>query len=332
MRKLMMILITAASVALTILGSAHAQPILYGAAHQGPDGMSTLYTINPASGAATPVGPIGFERVSAMDYDAEGTLFATGERADGTDTLVLLTIDPETGVGTEVGVIGDHSFGDTIADISFRSDGTLYAYLESSDGLGTLDVGSGDLTELGPTNVRCCGNGIAFSPSDSLFHSNEDDLNGLNQATGQAVLLTAMVFSPPADDDPRINAMDFQAETGVLFASLNDGYADSAENYLATVDTVTGITSIIGPTVDGLDALAWKPELVFFDHLMCYEIERVKGREMKRREMKRKVVVENQFGEYVFILGKARLFCVPTAKTEVIGLKRKRRGHYDDDD
>ena len=42
----------------------HAQT-LFGAAHQGPDGLSTLYSIDETTGVATPIGTgIGFERVT----------------------------------------------------------------------------------------------------------------------------------------------------------------------------------------------------------------------------------------------------------------------------
>jgi len=56
------------SLLLLSAGVSYAQ-VLYGAAYQGPDGPSTLYTINIATGAATPVGPIGFERCAGMAFD-----------------------------------------------------------------------------------------------------------------------------------------------------------------------------------------------------------------------------------------------------------------------
>ena len=98
----------------------------FGAAHQGPDGPSTLYTINLNTGLAAPIGPIGFERVSGMDFHPEtGKLYATAERADGSNTGVLITIDPLTGVGAEV---GPFVAGGVAVGLSFRSDGTLFRY------------------------------------------------------------------------------------------------------------------------------------------------------------------------------------------------------------
>jgi hypothetical protein len=133
-----------------------------------------------------------------MDYDTQGTLYATCERSDGSDTHVLITIDPCTGAGTEVGPTGVEmlGFGDTMSDISFRnSDGALYAYLEASDGVGTVDPLTGAATALGPSNSgSCCGNGIAFSPGDVLYHATDDPFNQINQTTGRATFVANLSF------------------------------------------------------------------------------------------------------------------------------------------
>ena len=124
---------------------------LYGASFSGRTGMATLYTVDPATGAATLVGSIGFWRVSAMAVSANGTIYATGVNP-ATGRQVLLTINPATGAGTEIGrtFIESLGYGDTIADIAFRpSDGVLFAYLEAGDGLGTINLVTGAATALG---------------------------------------------------------------------------------------------------------------------------------------------------------------------------------------
>ncbi|MET0622683.1 MAG: Ig-like domain-containing protein [Pyrinomonadaceae bacterium] len=234
---------------------------LYGVAFSGSRGSSTLYSIDESTGAATAIGPVGFQAVSAMDFDSSGKLYAVGRRpADRVS--VLITINTATGVGTEVGPtrVEELGFGDSVADISFRpSDGVLYAYLEAGDGLGTINKLTGEATALGPSGANCCGNGMAFSPEGVLFHSNDNSFNILNQLNGLATVVAPMTFPPPADDDPRINGMSFQPGTGILFASLNDGSAGAHENYLVRVNVSNGVVTIIGPTVGGLDALAFGP-------------------------------------------------------------------------
>lgn len=240
---------------LGLSGGADAVPVLYGAAYSGPDGLSTFYSLDATTGGATAIGAIGFERVSGMDFDpTTGVLYAVAERSDGSNVPVLITINLATGAGTEVATLNGgapHSFGDTYTDISFRSDGALYAYLEPGDGLGTLDPGTGALTELGFTGVGCCGNGIAFSGSDALLHANDVELSELDQNTAVASYLATLGF-PAGQVFPRVTALDFDPATGTLYAAVRRDFA----NYLATIDPLTGAVTSIGGSVNGLDALA----------------------------------------------------------------------------
>lgn len=114
-----------ALVALVFLGGAVQAQKLCGISHDGRDGLSTLHIINQNTGAVTPLGPIGFERCGGMDFHADGRLFATCERADGSDLPVLVEIDPDTGAGIEVGPTGNCAVW---SDVSFRNgDDTLFA-------------------------------------------------------------------------------------------------------------------------------------------------------------------------------------------------------------
>ncbi|TMD02445.1 MAG: DUF11 domain-containing protein, partial [Chloroflexi bacterium] len=247
--------------ALETIVSAPYPAALYGAA-QRFGGASILYAIDPATGAAAPVGPIGFDRISGMDFEPRtGILYATGNRP-GTNTHVLITIDPSTGVGTEVGPtdINSINFNNTATDISFRSsDGALFAYLRRNSDLAIINLATGRATFIGSTFAAgSAGNGLAFSPGDTLYHADEIELDTLDPETGLATLLVPLSFSAPADTFPRINAMDFDPTTSVLFGSLSDGFGGD-ENYLATVDIVSGVVSIIGSTAAGLDAIAFFP-------------------------------------------------------------------------
>jgi hypothetical protein len=230
---------------------------LYGSAFSGPTGPSNLYEIDPATGAATLIGPIGFWRVGALDTAEDGTLYAIG-RNPTTRQNVLLTIDRATGAGTQIGPTGVEStgFGDTIADISFRpSDGVLFGYLESGDGLGTLNLTTGAVTALGDTNVSCCGNGLAFAPDGRLLHINENELHVMNQATGVATVIVPMTYPTP-DEFPRVSGMDFQPDTGELVGILKSDVG----TFLVRIDIVTGVVTTVGSaTVNGLDAATWGP-------------------------------------------------------------------------
>jgi hypothetical protein len=241
--------------------------VLYGATTSGPVGPSDLYRIDSLTGIPFFVGPIGFNHVSGMDFQPyTGRLFATAQRADATNLPVLITIDTNTGVGTEIGPTG---LNIEVTDISFRSDGILYAY-DANVGPGhtlyTIDPVTGASTLVGLTGLNFAGgNGMGFDLGDTLYHSQNiwppNMLNTLNQATGLATPVGPLMVPPPPDPDlSRINAIDVHPWTGVMFASLNDNNGTGLW-YLVTFSPALLTVNVIGPTIDGLNAIAWEPIL-----------------------------------------------------------------------
>jgi hypothetical protein len=250
---------------LVFAGTAPACPplaALYGAANIGPDGPSVLYSIDPATAVPTLIGPIGFERVSGIAFNASQTLFGTGERQDGSNTSVLMTINPCTGVGTEVGptLINSDGFA-TITDISVRkSDGTVFAFLAgsplpSSNGLAILNTSTGAHTLL-KSYEQLSGGALAFSPGSVLFNVYGSNLETLNTTTGAMTLVAPLSFPASISANSPINALDFQPGTGILFASSPTG---SGVNSLLKIDTAAGTVTVVGSgtTQTGLDAIAF---------------------------------------------------------------------------
>ncbi len=260
----------------TYVGSCVAEPgILFGSAFIGTSGPSTLYEIDTSTGAATLIGPIGFERCGGMDHHPTLPLmFAVCERL-GTAIPVLITIDTSTGAGTEVATT-THSF-----DLSFRnSDNKLFNFAGPGEAarLNTVDIITGTQTLVG-VDPTAPGNGMAFSLTDDLFHWNigilfpgsSGGFTTLDQTTG-AILKQISSNPPPFPAGhitiPRINALDVQPGTGIMFASVNNGGGGGfgggpRDNHLGTIDLTTGVITHIGPTVDGLDAIAFSPGDVF---------------------------------------------------------------------
>lgn len=238
---------------------------LVGAASTG-GGASTLYGIEPATGAATSIGPIGFKGVSGMDFDSTGVLYATG--ANSSDNQVLIIINPCTGAGTEVGLT---NIGfDKISDIAFRkSDNVLFAYKEPGEDVGTINLTSGALTVfgnsgLGPVTNNCCGNGIAFSSSNILYHGNDEALHTLDQGSGVATTLGSLTYSAFVDGTTpgtRPSAMKFKPRSQSLYAAIKDNnFGFASEDYFGIINITTFHTTVLGPTVSGLDAIAWYPD------------------------------------------------------------------------
>ena len=232
---------------------------LFGTTSPQVAGDSVFYRIDPTTGAATPIGPVGFSRVSGIAFHpTTGVLYAVG--FDGL-THVLLTIDTATGAGTTVGptnVSGPQQAGcSTVSDISFRSDGTLYAYAEPCDKLGVIDTSTGAFTLLGDTGQSDAGNGIAFSPGDVLFHAGPDNVGTLDQTTGVLTPGAGLTFPATCPGHVRPSqCIGLSAEVGGL---VRGDELCRLQVRLGTLNTTTGVITDIGESVFRLDAIAFQP-------------------------------------------------------------------------
>lgn len=116
-----------------------------------------LYEINPATGVATLVGPIGFGNVFALAFANNGTLFGVSDNSDE-----LISISTVSGAGSLIGATGLFS----IFDIAARpEDGVVFAADSGTSSLYTINLGTGATTLVGAygstTNIA----GLAFVPA-----------------------------------------------------------------------------------------------------------------------------------------------------------------------
>lgn len=227
-----------------------------GAANNGSNGPSILYSISQASGAALMVGPIGFERVSALAFDnATSNLWGVGEIMDGSNTTVFLALIAQNAFAAAFATpVGSSA----ITDISFRhADDVLFGQTEDSDSVLTINTGTGAGTVLPNGHGNgCCGHSLAFDFNDNLLVGSEGGISTVDQTTGIGGAITAFTFAAPLDNFPRPNAMDFHPITGVLFAH---GVDDDGDSQLVTIDPTGGGVTNVGPTQAGLDAIAILP-------------------------------------------------------------------------
>jgi len=239
------------------LPQASAASTLYGIAYDhGPSsGPSTLYTIDPTSGNENLVGPIGFAGCSAADFHpSTQVLWAICvDEQDGTADLI--TINTSNGAGALIHTLNlpNVNLDFKVPDMSFRnSDGQLFIWLELSDHLATVDIGTGVVTDLG-SGTDSTGNGLAFSLGDTLFHTTGGfgDLETLNQASGAP--LTSIIGITD-----RHNAFDFDPSSGILYGTLKGGNQATFMS-LTTIDVNTAVSTTKGPMIDGFDAIAFLP-------------------------------------------------------------------------
>ena len=147
-------------------------------------GNDALYTVDPATGTATLVGPYGnaalvmhgLEYVAATD-----TLYGVSSHDNG-----LYVIDKATGAATLVGTSGLSSFTnlgwDSLA-------GIMYATNSGADSFYTINLSTGAATLVGPLNGPTNPNGLAFDADANVLYlvdNTTDTLYTINRATGVA--------------------------------------------------------------------------------------------------------------------------------------------------
>ena len=160
---------------------------------------SSLYTLNPATGGASFVGPLGLSAPEGglSVQPATGTLFGV-RSVQGADAL--LTINTATGAATIVGALGDA--GRDTSGLAFRpGDGALFGAAFRgglADDLVRIDTATGAASTIGPLGTNVAGlddptvGGLEFDAlSGVLYYSDGDRLYTVNPQTGAAAVLGA---------------------------------------------------------------------------------------------------------------------------------------------
>jgi len=246
-----------------LAGSAFGQTLYVASGSNGVAG--TLYTMNPATGVTTPVGPL--TDAQGLTYGMTGMSFSptTGVLYGSTANLslnspgFLVSINP---ANARVTVIGDifPGAGGSAADISFAPNGSLFGWqsngnhtllsISTATGLGT-PIGAGLGAVFG-------GGGLAIRQADSAGFVTPDGntaaqptLRSVNLATG-----VTTVIGPYGSTDAMV-AMDFN-NAGTLYGMTSDNGIPTLTN-LVTINTVTGLATLVAPTTAGdLDAMAFQ--------------------------------------------------------------------------
>lgn len=211
---------------------------------------SLLYTVDPASGAATLVGPMGVALMIEIAINAEGAMYG-----HSVDTDSIYSIDPATGVATLVGPTGyDANFAQGMA--FDRSTGVLYAWLYQGGGVNTfatIDLATGAAT---PVATPPLGEyeGAITSPgiSDRIFRDGFD-------ARMDTVLVHGTGAGPVPDDSPACGTPGTPLEIGFDVAGI-------AAPVSGVRISVTGGHSWVGDLVLTLAAPGGNPSLPLFGY------------------------------------------------------------------
>jgi hypothetical protein len=190
-------------------------------------GTPFIYTVNPATGAATLLGDtgLGFAAVGGLDFRSDGTLFAAvnivGDGGTGSETLA--TINKATGVATVIGPFGTEG----MEGIAFDAAGGLW----------------------GSTSSR---GGGASTPG----------LYRINPATAAATLVAPIQSSSGAPPSGGVVSLQFACD-GTLYGGTATGLGVADGGRLITINPATGVFAFVGsvsatPGARSLGALAFQ--------------------------------------------------------------------------
>jgi hypothetical protein len=208
--------------------------VIYGTTGAADGGR--LFTIDPATGAATLVGPTGITNgVPGLAINSSGEIWGA-ERVSGD----LFRIDAVTAQGYFQVSTPDIDFLDALA---FDDNDVLYGigFDPPNFQLRTIDVNTGVSTAIGPTGDVYVG--LAFHPSTNvLFASvggfqpvNPDAISTIDVGTGAATVLGATGFGGATPD------LVFD-DDGNLY-----GVKGGSANFIL-IDQTDGSGAVIGPT------------------------------------------------------------------------------------
>lgn len=169
--------------------------LLYGSSANatvyGANQVRKLVTVNPATGAVTPIGPFNAGTITMSDiaFTSTGQLFGIGTRP-GAD---LYRIDITTGQATLVGATTAGTVGGGLA--VHPTTGLAYGSPDSTH-FGTYDLTTGVYTNIGTPSAHPAGPGTGFA---ALKFDSSGTLYGVNNPGDQPTIPTHLVTINVAD-------------------------------------------------------------------------------------------------------------------------------------
>lgn len=215
---------------------------LYGISNgRGTAEDNQVYQIDPTTGttsSALQVTLSGFTVLRSLALTAQpgtGTLFALIEtEVDSNTNRRLVTIDPVTGIATNIGQTGN-----SFSTLGFRANGTLYGV--TGDGAGsnpetlfTISVANASTVLQFALGNGADGETIAFHGNGLMYHS-----SGNTTAFFESVNVDTQVVTPIGTAGGEMFGMGFNAGNGLLYGS-------DIGNNLFTIDIATGARAVLG--------------------------------------------------------------------------------------
>lgn len=225
---------------------------------------SDLYTVDPATAAMAPVGPIGFA-LTGLAYDRPGgVMYGATSTNSSANPKSLITVNLVTGAGTLIGAFGGAS-ARVFSDLACDSAGNLYGWLTNGTGplgLYSINKATGVATAIGGDTVGSLGGGLGFDSGDVLWYANQDtgaggSLYTIDPVTGAGTLAAAMTGYAAPSATGVFAALSF-GPADVLYGADNNRNALPPNVDLVTVTAPGAVGALVATfSVTGVDAIAW---------------------------------------------------------------------------
>src|SRR2546423_2089629 len=156
---------------------------------------------------------------SLVARPSDGVLFAVLQTQSPNGPRRLVTVDPATGVATDIGALTEQ-----IACLAFRANGTLYAVSgETSpnpETLFTINTSTAQETLLFALGNGGSGETIVFYPNGLLYHSSGGGAPGTPPTVFESVDVDTQTVTPiSSNSDQECFAMGYSAGFNEVFGS-----------------------------------------------------------------------------------------------------------------
>jgi WD40 repeat protein len=222
---------------------------------------SRLVELYPSTGAILRVVGTLSVGIGAMAQDpTTGIVYGTtspGFVPPSGTTRNLVIIDLRTAQTTTVGPLGATGFRFGIADLAFRSDGTLFAWSENSDDLITINKSTGAATIVSNAGISTFGSGLEFDAGGRLILTGgggNGNVYQINPTTGLPTLLGSMTGAPGSGFP--VNALSLGPD-GTLWGSNFLSFPPTANAHLIRFNSTTLVATDVGASLQRMDSLAW---------------------------------------------------------------------------
>lgn len=238
MKKIAVTLFSFLVFSLSISGSAFANNVPVIGYSVQSDGDDQLYSIDMTTGAATVIGPVGFNDVEGLSFHPyTGVLYGVDD-----DTAQLITIDLNTGAGTAVGPL---TIVMTDVGITFDPSGHLWMSTDLPGNFYSINPNTGKATLIGSQGQKVTG--LASFTEGTIYGLGgdlTDNLVTINTATGLATSVGPLINVVAVHD----GGIDFDAN-GVLWGIEDKGT-------IFTINPTTGEATVVATTLDYFEGLA----------------------------------------------------------------------------